>query len=137
MSQAVLDILNAARVDHYLPAYRWDDRLAAAAQEECDNLAHRIGHVHDGMVERLRKAGWPYDIMVSPRRHRAGMPGNASEGWLGTTESTVEDAARQWIDTMRRMPPWEGHRKDWEADYNRVGVGFTPGNFVIMYGFEP
>jgi hypothetical protein len=135
--QAILAILNGGRADMGHEAYAWDDRLAAAGQMECDALAKHQGRVHDDLRGRLQRSGWPYDIHSSPPNHRQDMPGNASEGWLGCLSKTAEDAAYEWTVCMQRMPKAEGHRRDWEAGYNRVGVGFSPRNFVIMYGWIP
>jgi hypothetical protein len=131
---AALAALNAARAAIGRPPFRWDDRLARAAQASAD-----VAGIHEDFFGRYRRAGWPVA--------RDGPPDARREIWNfseGTAPGVSNDPAAAgrfygWMMTRSNLAddPREEHVWDFRAGWTHAGVGLRDGHLVVAYGYLP
>lgn len=157
--------LNRARANLGLPAFVWDDRLYRSAQELCEWswARYRAGQYsgldsHWDLEGRLTRAGWPVDRpdgwpLPGPRGARqtivnyaeCGSGGSTTcYGWMPDRDGwchAPQDPDDWMAETVHFFGTYHGknepHTLDFEAGYNRVGIGHCYGFTAIEYGYLP
>lgn len=124
---------NEMRAEKSLNPFKWDDRLAKAAQEHADLLAAGRAHPHQDLEGRITRAGWKIDnwnCLVS----RRSMQANYTEGVVEGSMPLSTD----FLGYLVSSGPGEPHYDDfYDPLINHVGVGFASGNLnwvVLDYG---
>lgn len=148
-------IFNDGRAAVGAPRLRWDDRLAAMAQDLADwaQAIHAAGgdyltDAHHSFIERAMVHGWPWEDergLMRPGPPDAGPSGNWSEcgaiggGTTGYPPMSAEEHARDVVATLTALPPHEGHARDFRASFNFGGIGFSADErfFIVEYGYLP
>lgn len=108
---------NNIRFSKNLGALAHDPKLSQQAQAHAETLSRNIFlrwfNPHMGYTTRLKKAGYT----TGAENFTYGQP-------------TVEAVMKAWVDSP-------GHRANILGPYNRIGVGFAKGNWIVLFGATP
>lgn len=117
-ARRIFDLTNQDRQDHGLPALRWDDALAAAAQAHVDRMAHQrtLSHQLPGEPELMARA-------ASAGAHFRAIAENIA---TGPNAGAID---REWM----HSPPHRANILDSKMDALGVAVAAANG---ILYAVE-
>lgn len=103
LEQAVFQQVNAYRARQYLPALRWDERLAQQARQHSQTMLNS-GLGHAGFERRLAAIGLPLASAAENVAYSQGVPGPATQ------------AVQEWLNSP-------GHRSNLTGPFTLTGVG--------------
>jgi uncharacterized protein YkwD len=114
---------NEMRAAKNLSPFKYDARLAEAAQTHADDLAAGRARPHDRLMERIKNSGFPVsmsDCLIS----RRAMQANFSEGILDAPPSLgIDEKSPEYLTSSG---PGEGHYDDFfDPKINHVGIGVS------------
>lgn len=132
LTESILVEANVMRAKKDCRPFLRDERLEKAAQEHANDLAAGRARPHDGMEERIRRAGFPvsYD---SCKISRKGMGANYTEGIVNGSD----EVSPKYLEYLTSSGPGEGHYDDfYDPKITRVGIGVASGHLVLDYGID-
>jgi hypothetical protein len=160
MFDSAFKILNEGRARLGRPAFAWEERLHAIAQELADRSWSRYQEgrlssrdAHWEFLERGARHGWVDRLDVHPsdaprgsgNRGEYGVSGQSDgdaprdrSGWrhpIRPVDDLVRDAVA--LLTGDRLPYNEGHRVDFRISWTHAAIGHAGGILIIEYGFLP
>jgi hypothetical protein len=158
MFDSAFKILNEGRAKLGKPAFLWEGRLYAIAQELADHAwsQYQAGRLsfkdaHWEFLERGARHGWTDRLDVHPpdaprgtgNRGEYGVSGQSDgdaprdlDGWrhpVRSVDELVRDAVS--ILTGNQLKYNEGHRVDFRISWTHAAIGYTGGIAIIEYGF--
>jgi hypothetical protein len=143
------------------PRFRWDDRLAAIAQDLADwgwstytAGGDYTADPHHEFLERGERHGWP-SLLIHPPDSKPGIFNRSEDGATGMggpsgkypadpsgfsypPRAAAEHARHNvQILTSGVLPPHEGHVWDFHTSWTHLGLGYKEGMFIMEYGYLP
>lgn len=137
LREAIFARANVLRQAKGVRPFILDDRLAASAQSHADDLVTKNVQPHEGMVRRLKAAGWPFGTCTITRRS---MQANYTEGVTGQSDAVTAAS----VEILLAPGPRDAHYQDfYDPKITRVGVGVGqggrgpfPNHVVLDYGID-
>jgi LysM repeat protein len=120
----VLNLVNDLRIRNGLPPFEWDQRLAAAAQNQANYMAANNVYSHTGAGGSTPQS----------RASAAGFPGRATENIVGGTNLTPGQGVVWWINSPIHLNTLLA------PHYSHVGIGTAQGfdqNFYALVAGSP
>ena len=144
--KAAFDMLNSQRIKAGRPPFKWDNRLANAAQAQADwdqteYVAGRFStaRAHEGWDIFLSNAGWKGKCSQTGASGDSSSDGSyrTTDGW---THPPVDPVANlkfwtDWDMQNFKTMPYEIHIKNFmDANWTHVGLGWNRGFLITNYG---
>ena len=121
--EEIVDLTNALRREHGLPALAMDDDLMAAAQVRAEEAAANLAYRHTRPDGSSFKTVLQYDGLM----HAGENLGMKDDSLAGIPERLAEIQVEAWAAS-------EGHKENiMQPDYNSIGTGIAQDKYGMYY----